>query len=66
MATVKQQQRVPVESTLTSIETTSAMITREAIERRAYALYLARDREDGHDVDDWLQAEQQLQEENRS
>jgi hypothetical protein len=30
------------------------------IARRAYERYLARDGEDGHDVDDWLQAEREL------
>ena len=30
------------------------------IARRAYALYEARGREHGHDVDDWLQAEREL------
>ena len=30
------------------------------IARRAFDLYLARGREDGHDVDDWLQAEREL------
>ena len=41
----------------------SANVTEYDIARRAYALYLARDCEDGHDVDDWLQAEQELQRE---
>ena len=35
---------------------------REVIAQRAYALYLARGREDGHDVEDWLQAERELRE----
>jgi len=30
------------------------------IARRAYDLYLARGREHGHDVDDWLTAEREL------
>jgi hypothetical protein len=30
------------------------------VARRAYDLYLARDCEHGHDVEDWLQAEQEL------
>lgn len=34
--------------------------TQEQIARRAYEIYLARGRDDGHDVDDWLQAEQEL------
>ena len=41
----------------------SANVTEYDIASRAYELYLARDCEDGHDVDDWLQAEQELQRE---
>jgi len=37
-----------------------ANVTERDIARRAYELYLARDREHGHDVDDWLQAEGEL------
>lgn len=37
-------------------------ISQELIAHRAYALYLARGAEDGHDLDDWLQAERELQE----
>ncbi|HKV05685.1 MAG TPA: DUF2934 domain-containing protein [Candidatus Acidoferrales bacterium] len=33
---------------------------REAIEVRAYELYVARGREEGHEVEDWLEAERQL------
>jgi hypothetical protein len=36
--------------------------THEAIARRAYELYLARGRTDGHDREDWLEAERQLSE----
>jgi hypothetical protein len=32
----------------------------EAIANRAYELFLARGAEHGHDLDDWLQAEQEL------
>jgi DUF2934 family protein len=35
-------------------------ITDTEIAHRAYDLYLARGREDGHDVEDWLQAEREL------
>ena len=38
----------------------SPLITEDAIAQRAYALYLARGCEDGHDVEDWLQAEREL------
>lgn len=31
------------------------------VARRAYDLYLARGREPGHDLEDWLQAERELQ-----
>lgn len=34
---------------------------REDIERRAYQLYLARGGADGYAVEDWFQAEQELQ-----
>ena len=39
----------------------SANVTEYDIARRAYELCLARDCEDGHDIDEWLQAEQELQ-----
>jgi Protein of unknown function (DUF2934) len=32
----------------------------DEIARRAFELYAARGREDGHDVDDWLRAEREL------
>jgi hypothetical protein len=32
----------------------------EQIARRAYELYEARGREDGHDLDDWLRAEAEI------
>ena len=32
----------------------------DAVREAAYALYLARDRIDGHDLDDWLQAESRV------
>jgi hypothetical protein len=35
--------------------------TREEIEQGAYKLFLARGAVDGHDLEDWLQAEQELQ-----
>jgi hypothetical protein len=36
--------------------------TREEIEQRAYKLFLARGAGDGHDLEDWIQAERELQE----
>jgi hypothetical protein len=41
----------------------SGTITQEDVAQRAYALYEARGREDGHDIDDWLDSERQLLEE---
>ena len=35
-------------------------ITKDDIEQRAYELFLARGRAEGHDVGDWLEAERQL------
>ena len=32
----------------------------QQIQKRAYELYEQRGRTDGHDLDDWLQAEQEL------
>jgi hypothetical protein len=32
----------------------------QEIRRRAYELYEARDREDGHDLNDWLLAEKEI------
>ena len=40
----------------------SARVTEHAIARRAYDLYLTRGCEDGHAVEDWLQAECELRE----
>ena len=34
--------------------------THDEIAQRAFSLYESRGRQDGHDVDDWLQAEQEL------
>ena len=42
------------------------MITSDAIALRAYALYQSRHGEDGHDVEDWLQAERELLQEQLS
>jgi len=38
----------------------SANVTDSDVARRAYDLYLALDCQHGRDVDDWLQAEQEL------
>jgi len=41
-------------------------VTEDDIARRAHDLYLLRDHEHGHDVDDWLQAERELRDSRRS
>ena len=38
----------------------SADVSERDISRRAFELYCARAGEDGHDLDDWLQAEREL------
>ena len=38
----------------------AASVTEHDIARRAYDLYLGRGGEDGHDVEDWFQAEREL------
>lgn len=38
----------------------SAPVTEADVARYAYDLYLARGRQPGHDIDDWLQAERDL------
>ena len=38
----------------------AAVISDEEIARRAYELFLARGREHGRDLDDWLRAERDL------
>ena len=40
-------------------------ITKDEVAQRAYELFLARGRVDGHDVEDWLEAERQLEAANR-
>jgi len=42
------------------------VVTKDDVARRAYELFLARGQAEGHDVDDWLEAERQLEAENRA
>ena len=51
-------QRNPIAEEMQSNSTVSN--NQDVIAQRAYALYLARGREDGHDLEDWLRAEQEL------
>jgi hypothetical protein len=51
--------------TMPSVESPTAVpiasgVTEDDIARRAFELYCDRGREDGHDVDDWLNAEREL------
>ena len=48
----------PLKTTIQTIESTSDM--QEQIRRRAHELYEQRGREDGHELDDWLQAESEV------
>jgi len=41
-------------------------VTQGDIARRAFEMYCDRGREDGHDVDDWLNAERELRDASRS
>jgi Protein of unknown function (DUF2934) len=41
-------------------ETERTFPAKQQIEARGYELYLQRGREDGHDVEDWLMAEEEL------
>jgi len=48
----------PLRTTHQTTESTSAI--QEQIRRRAHELYEQRGREDGHELDDWLQAESEV------
>lgn len=50
---------VPAASTRAHAESVAVSVS--AIAGRAFDLYLARGRQDGRDIDDWLQAERELQ-----
>jgi hypothetical protein len=53
------------QATSTQLETKEVSLGNSArteeIKRRAYEIYLERGKQSGHDVDDWLQAEQELE-----
>ena len=44
-------------------DTTTATIDRERIANRAYERYMARGGADGQDLEDWLEAERELEQE---
>jgi hypothetical protein len=43
-----------------SAQSDTIPVSDDRIARRAYELYLTRGGQDGHDIDDWLQAEREL------
>jgi len=50
----------PIESTPGNIPTDAHPNLEEEIRRVAFEIYVERGREDGHDLDDWLQAEAEV------
>lgn len=50
-----------VESPSVRTDDTERDVPHDEVARRAFALYHARGAQHGHDVDDWLQAERELQ-----
>jgi hypothetical protein len=57
---VKNQTKKPSTIGRTAAEANAEASSEEQIRLRAYELYEARGREDGHDVEDWLQAEAEI------
>ena len=66
MANVKSQQNASGAKMQPSEDRETSLVTQDAIAQRAYALYMARGCEDGHDVEDWFNAERELQEANNA
>ena len=66
MANVKLQQNASGAKMQPSEDRETSLVTQDAIAQRAYALYMARGCEDGHDVEDWFNAERELQEANNA
>jgi hypothetical protein len=52
----------PISDGIDESAVTSGLISPARIAERAYALYERRGREEGHALDDWLQAERELTE----
>ena len=55
--------QIPTRKTSSALTNTDSPITinlEEQIRQRAYELYEARGRGEGHDLDDWLQAEAEV------
>jgi hypothetical protein len=61
MAKTKTDERTATASDHTpKVRGQHASVIDNDVARRAYDLYLARGREHGHDVDDWIQAQREL------
>jgi hypothetical protein len=60
MAKAKRESAI---TTNTDTSSSSVPVNEAQIQLRAYALYLARGCEDGHDLEDWLEAERSLKKE---
>jgi hypothetical protein len=50
----------PIKSTARNIPTAAHPNLEEEIRRLAFEIYVERGREDGHDLDDWLEAEAEV------
>ena len=50
----------PGKNPATRVNASESTNVEEQIRQRAYELYEARGREDGHDLDDWRQAETEI------
>jgi len=57
---MKRTLTIPTASTTAQPTTESTSEVQEKIRRRAYELYEERGRDDGHDLEDWLQAESEV------
>ena len=64
MKSRKQASRAAVDPTIAlgGREPRATVLSAEEIQMRAYEIYVERGRVDGHDLEDWLQAENELRE----
>ena len=62
----KDKNRAPEATESNDAPVTQHSTTDEEIQRRAYEIYLSRGASDGHDLEDWLQAERDLRQANAS
>ena len=56
----KDPPHAPISDGIDESSVTSDLLSSQRIAERAYQLYEQRGREDGHALDDWLQAEREL------